>query len=135
MKLVIQNDATGCGFACVAMLAGTTYKNVRTIANQNRIFVNDQKLWSETKYIRKLLTHFGIKTSRSERPFQNWNQLPSCALLAIKWHQVQGVPFWHWAIFIRDKSESYILDPKSSLKKNKRTDFGRIKPKWYIEII
>ncbi len=135
MKLVLQKDVTGCGFACVAMLAGTTYKIVKNAANQKQISVEDPKLWSETKYIRTLLTHFGINISPSEKPFQNWNQLPNLALLAIKWHQKKGDTYWHWTIFVRKKTESYVLDPKSSLKKNKRTDFGRIKPKWYIEII
>jgi hypothetical protein len=27
-----------------------------------------------------------------------------------------------------------VLDPKKSLQTNRRTDFGRMKPKWYIPL-
>jgi len=53
-------------------------------------------------------------------------------LLSTKWHLEDGKPFWHWVVFVREKDRTYILDSKKALRHNKRTDFGRIKPKWYI---
>ena len=29
----------------------------------------------------------------------------------------------------------YVLDSKKTLRKNRRTDFGRMKPKWFIPVI
>ena len=61
---------------------------------------------------------------------------PLCnpALLAIKWREEQGKPFWHWVLFIRENGEAKVLDSKKALKSNVRRNFGRIKPKWYIEV-
>ena len=60
--------------------------------------------------------------------------MPDCALLAIKWHREKGKPFWHWVVFVRDGEDEYVLDSKKALKSNVRTDFGRMNPKWYIEV-
>jgi hypothetical protein len=60
--------------------------------------------------------------------------LPNQALLAIKWHVEKTGPAWHWVVFVREGPRAYVLDPKKALRANQRTDFGRMKPKWYIEI-
>lgn len=44
----------------------------------------------------------------------------------------RGKPYWHWVVFIREDCYAYVLDSKKGLKRNIRTDFGRMKPKWYI---
>ncbi|HEY7221913.1 MAG TPA: hypothetical protein VH985_26315 [Candidatus Binatia bacterium] len=56
------------------------------------------------------------------------------ALLAIKWHIEKKQPFWHWVVFVRDQDGVYVLDSKKALRRHKRTDFGRMKPNWYIEV-
>ncbi len=134
MKPVLQEETTGCGIASVATLAEVTYANVKKTANQMGIFSDDRTLWSDTEYVRKLSHRFGVQLGKGEKPFKGWDKLPDCALVAIKWHLENGKPFWHWTVFVREKEETYMLDPKKSLKNNKRTDFGRIKPKWYIEV-
>ncbi len=112
---------------------GISYKQAKKAANGQGIYANDPMLWSDTKHIRSLLHHFGIKTSQTETPFENWKSLPDHALLAIKWHLEKGQPFWHWVVFIREDRE-YVLDSKKALKNHVRTDFGRIKPKWFIKV-
>ena len=134
MKPVVQDDKTGCGIASVATIAGVSYARAKTEAARLGISAEDSKLWSDTKHVRTLLKKFGMSASSKERIFHSWEQLPNLALLAIKWHLEKGKPYWHWVVFVRGKDSSYVLDPKKSLKKNKRTDFGRMKPKWFIEI-
>ncbi|MBI3603393.1 MAG: hypothetical protein HY205_02970 [Nitrospirae bacterium] len=134
MKPVVQEEISGCGIASVAALAGVSYARVKAQANRLGIFAEDSKLWSETTYVRTLLSKFGIKVSRKEQPFASWKRLPNVALLANKWHLEKGKPFWHWVVFVREKDSSYVLDPKKALKVSKRTDFGRMKPKWFIEV-
>lgn len=134
MRPVLQEETTGCGIASVAALAQVTYAKVKKAANQMGIFSDDGALWSDTGYVRQLSRRFGVKLDPAEKPFQGWRKLPDCALLAIKWHLENGKPFWHWTVFVRESEESYVLDPKKSLKSNKRADFGRMKPKWYIEV-
>jgi len=45
MKPVVQEDKTGCGFAIVATLAGVSYQQVKTVADQFEINVQDPLLW------------------------------------------------------------------------------------------
>jgi hypothetical protein len=37
-------------------------------------------------------------------------------------------------VFCRDHNDAYVLDPKRSLKTNRRRDFGRMKSKWLIAV-
>lgn len=134
MKPVIQEEKTGCAIASSAAIAGVSYKEARKIAHSIGMYAEDSNLWSETNFIRKLTKKFGIKTGKQEIPFTGWESLPNCALLSIKWHIERGKPHWHWVVFVREGSNSYVLDSKKTLRTNIRTDFGRMKPKWYIEV-
>jgi hypothetical protein len=134
MKPVIQQDRTGCGIASVAALTNQTYAVVKKTAAGLGIAVNYSSLWSDTAHIRRLLAHFSISVGKREEDFVSWSALPDCALLAIKWHRDKTGPAWHWVVFVRDASGSYVLDPKKALRTHRRTDFGRIQPKWFIRI-
>ncbi|HEY9547839.1 MAG TPA: hypothetical protein VIR56_17645, partial [Solimonas sp.] len=84
--------------------------------------------------VRSLLAHFDLHAAPRETPFRSWNELPALALLATKWHLECDQAFWHWAVFVRGPDGPVVLDSKKALKRNVRTDFGRIKPKWFIEV-
>ncbi len=134
MKAIVQKETTGCAIASSAAIAGISYDEAKQIANGLGISAENSALWSETGYIRKLLSVLNIQVSDKEVPFTDWPSLPNCALLSVKWRLEDGKPYWHWVVFIREGTKSYVLDPKKSLKTNVRTDFWRIKPKWYIEV-
>jgi ABC-type bacteriocin/lantibiotic exporter with double-glycine peptidase domain len=134
MNPVIQQEKTGCAIASAASIAGISYKKAKQLANSLGINAEDSALWSSTQPVRAILRNLGIKTGASEVPFKNWQTLPDCALLAIKWHKEKGKAYWHWVVFIRDQDKKYVLDSKKSLTINVRTDFGRIKPKWFIKV-
>jgi len=93
MKPVVQNERTGCGIASVAALAGVSYAHAKAQAGRLGISAEDPKLWSDTKYVRTLLSKFGISSSGKEQKFHSWEKLPDRALLAIKWHLENGRPF------------------------------------------
>ncbi len=135
MKPVIQREQTGCAIASSAAIAGVSYTKAKQIANSLGITAEDSTLWSSTKPVRAILRKLGITTSSSETPFSNWESLPDCALLAIKWHKENGIAYWHWVVFVRENEREYVLDSKKALKSNIRTDFGRMKPKWFIKVI
>lgn len=135
MKPVIQRDPTGCGIASVAALAGVSYARAKSAARALGIDVGDPRLWSEKRHVRALLRRFGVRTAAGETPFRAWRALPDLALLAIKWHREKGKPCWHWVVFVREGERACVLDPKKSLRTNVRTDFGRIRPKWFIGIL
>src|SRR5690242_16891134 len=116
MQPVIQQQPTGCGLACVAMLAGVTYKHVQHEAKQFGISAEDERLWSDTAYVRTLLRHYGIRASDRAQPFPSWKTLPDLALLAIKWRLQRGRSFWHWVVFWRGPHGAVVLDPKQALR-------------------
>jgi hypothetical protein len=134
MKPVIQEEISGCGIAASATLAKVSYAEAKCVANGLGIYAEDKALWSDSDYVRRLLSALHLTTASSEAPFTTWETLPQKALLAIKWHLKNGKPFWHWVVFVRQGDEPFVLDSKKSLKNNVRRDFGRMKPKWYIEV-
>jgi ABC-type bacteriocin/lantibiotic exporter with double-glycine peptidase domain len=131
MNPVIQQEKTGCAIASAAAIAGVSYQQAKELANSLGIYAEDQSLWSSTRPIRSLLAALGYRLSQQKRDFINWQQLPECALLAIKWHLEDGQPFWHWVVYRRDVNKDYVLDSNTSLNNPVRTDFGRMKPKWF----
>jgi hypothetical protein len=134
MNAVVQEERTGCAIASVAALAGITYTDAKKAATTLGISASDPALWSGTGHVRTLLAHFHLRAGRREKTFTSWDRLPDRALLAIKWHRGKTGGAWHWVVFARDASQAYVLDPKRALRTNKRTDFGRMKPKWFMEI-
>jgi len=134
LKPVIQQEATGCGIASVANILGKSYSEMKSIANAMGIYADDKSLWSDTQYVRTLLSHAGVEVSADEVPFVSWDALPDLALLSIKHHQENGKNFWHWVVFKRVDGQSLVLDSASYLPTNVRTDFNQMHPKWFIEI-
>ncbi|MBI4003125.1 MAG: hypothetical protein HY348_15250 [Nitrospira defluvii] len=134
MKAVVQEERTGCGIAAVAAIAGVSYARAKAVAASLGISAQDRKLWSETKDVRRLLAELGFRAAGATRPFRSWSELPDCALLAIKWHVEEGRPFWHWVLFVRELDQQYVLDSKATLKTSVRTDFGRMKPAWFLSV-
>lgn len=134
MKPIVQLERTGCGIAAVATLAGASYRETRRLANRLGIFADDSRLWSETHHVRRLLKQYGIRPASTQVPFISWEALPDLALLAVKWHRKRGRSFWHWAVFWRGSDGPVVLDSKRELRNHIRTDFGRMKPKWFIPV-
>ncbi len=108
---------------------------MKSIANSLGIHAEDKALWSDAAHVRRLLRHCGFAAGPRELPFRSWNALPDLALLSIKWHLEHGRPFWHWVVFLRECGQAIVLDSKKSLRQNRRTDFGRMKPKWFIPVL
>jgi hypothetical protein len=134
LRPVIQEETTGCGIAAVANILGKTYSEMKAIANSMGIYAEDKSLWSDTQYVRKLLSNAGIETSANEIPFESWGSLPDLALLSIKLHQEDGKNFWHWVVFKRVSGQDVVLDSASYLPSNIRTDFNEMQPKWFIGV-
>lgn len=134
MKPVVQRERTGCGIASVATLAGVSYPQAKRAANRLGIVTEDPRLWSETQPVRDLLKHFRLRAANGETPFVSWAALPEVALLAVKWHREQGTAYWHWVVFWRSPGGPVVLDSKQALRCHTRTDFGRMKPKWWIAV-
>lgn len=134
LKPVVQEEITGCGIASVANILGKTYAEMKAVANAMGIHASDKSLWSDTQYVRCLLSDSGVETSKGEILFQSWEALPDLALLSIKHHQEEGKDFWHWVVFKRVDGQSFVLDSADYLPSNLRQDFAAMQPKWFIEV-
>jgi hypothetical protein len=131
---IIQEETTGCGIAAVANIVKLPYAIVKAKANSIGIEAEDESLYSDTKFVRRLLKEYAIKTSSNEVPFHSWESLPDMALLSIKYDEENGCAFWHWVVFIRDAGTPVVLDSAADLENNERTDFNNMAPKWFIEV-
>ncbi len=134
MKTVIQEEQTGCGIASVANIVQTSYAETKARANALGIYAEDTALYSDTQYVRTLLKHYGFQTSVNEIPFSEWATLPDIALLAIKHHEKDGTPFWHWVVYKNINDNPVVLDSAAYLDNNNRTDFDTMQPKWFITV-
>lgn len=65
---VIQEEVSGCGIASVASILGKSYGEMKAIANGMGIQAEDERLWSDTRYVRRMLGRFGVQTSEHEVP-------------------------------------------------------------------
>ena len=90
---IIQEEKTGCGIASVANILGKSYQEMRFIANARGIYADDRLLWSDTAYVKVLLINAGMTVSQVETPFESWDKLPDVALLAIKYHIIDGINY------------------------------------------
>lgn len=134
LKPVVQEEPSGCGIASVANILGKTYQEMKTRANAMGIFAEDKSLWSDTQYVRRMLSSARVETSPTEVAFESWSKLPDLALLSIKHHQEDGKNFWHWVLFKRVNGQPFVLDSASYLPSNIRTDFDEMQPEWFIEV-
>lgn len=134
LEPVVQEETTGCGIAAVANILGKTYAEMKAVANAMGIHAADKSLWSDTQYVRRMLSSASVQTSADELPFASWDALPDLALLSIKHHQEEGRSFWHWVVFKRIDGRPLVLDSASYLPSNIREDFHAMQPKWFIEI-
>lgn len=134
LEPVVQEETTGCGIAAVANILGKTYAEMKAVANAMGIHAADKSLWSDTQYVRRMLSSAGVQTSADELPFESWDALPDLALLSIKHHQEEGRNFWHWVVFKRIDGRPLVLDSASYLPSNIREDFHAMQPKWFIEV-
>ena len=107
---------------------------MKAIANARGIYADDRLLWSDTAYVKVLLINAGMTVSQVETPFESWDKLPDVALLAIKYHIIDGINYWHWVVFKRINGQSVVLDSASYLPSNRRIDFEAMQPKWFIEV-
>lgn len=134
MTCVVQEKISGYGIAASANMLGKTYAEMKAIANAMGIHAEDESLWSDTQYVRRLLATGGATAAVGQTPFESWESLPDLALLAIKHHQENGRDFWHWVVFERLAGQFRVLDSASYLPSNIRTDFAAMQPKWFIEV-
>jgi hypothetical protein len=106
MKRIFQIDEDGCGVACVAMLAGVSYKMALT-----KMFGDRHVTPTTTKQIRKELRKFGLFSARKlvrSIKWRHYTELRQDAILKVKIPKRSGAG-WHWIVW--DAKRGKFLDP------------------------
>lgn len=129
MRRIKQLDSTGCGIACVAMIAGRTYSQVRKIAVEMGYQRSDLTLYTHAKQLRALLDHFGVRTERA-RMARHWESLSATGIAAVNRRESDGR--WHWVVYQHGR-RPYAIDPRKSAPP-RRTDFGRLRLHSFVPI-
>ena len=132
MRRVLQQDPSGCGLACVSMLRNVSYSKVKKVALTLPNFDASSTFYTEAKDLRVLLRHLGVSCAKRLVSFSSWERLPECCILAVSFREADWT--WHWVVFRRNGADAYVLDPRPSVKANRRRDFGRLRPRWYLKV-
>lgn len=126
MKRVQQRsiEHADCGVACVAMLAGSTYKK----AFEAFGFVDDQhEFYTRHHHLNSALEALGCKVK--SKLFRSWHEIGGPAIVAV--NHTQDGRYWHWVAFDGEA----ILDPKPNRPGRKR-DFRGIRGSgFYIAVL
>lgn len=129
--LVPQDDETGCGVACIAMLVGEeNYEKVKA-----KLFGSKRKRVFYTGYkdLRRGLEHYGLSfESQRARRFTTFAHIDGTAIVAVE----QVPPHkskWHWVVFVHDGRRRYVLDP--SWDGIVRTDLRRLKGRTFLTVV
>lgn len=131
IKRIIQDDATGCGLACVAMIVDETYAEVKKVALDNGFFENKRTFYTISSDLITLLDYFRVK-AKKERKGSHWLSVQSVSIVAINFRKNSNS--WHWVVYVPDENQGYVLDPHKKIKNDKRVDFSRMRLRSYIPI-
>lgn len=132
IKRVIQEDSTGCGIACIAMVAGISYAEAKQITLNNEILKKSVKnFYTTTKDLVNILNSIGIESSKG-RKVRYWSSINTISIVGINF--LETTDTWHWVLFIPNEDTGYVLDPSKRVKTEKRTDFSRMRLRSYIPI-
>lgn len=119
IERVFQVDHTGCGLACVAMIAGVSYRDVRRSAIDLGIVSNGNNFGTSSEDVKKLLKRFDVNVS-IRSGISDWTRVPQLSVLGIN----DSRP--HWVVAVRTREDCFLIDPSSHVSRERRRDFGRI---------
>lgn len=143
IRRALQHDRSGCGLACVAMLAGIGYAQARTLARALHIGPRPYRYragagvrtaragWlTDARQLRRMLAVLRIAT-RAEREVDDWSQCDGDGLVAIN-PRDDGT--WHWVVYLHGEGSPHVLDPNPRVRRERRRDFGRMRPARFVPL-
>jgi hypothetical protein len=107
---VRQVNETSCGVGVAAMFARQTHKTVKAF-----MFPMPKRSYgTHYKDVWNALSHFGVEHQKKIRKFKTWNDIPSHALVTIKWLGAAEQNAYHWVIFQRLAGDKFrVIDTGS----------------------
>lgn len=117
VRRVVQKDRDGCGVACVAMLAGVTYRQAKDVmfGDDSVSLTSTADLYNALKVLRKRPSGKRLVPLRT----QSYRDLDTNALLKVG---RPGKSWWHWIVW--DAKRKKFLDPNTpSIRRPRVTSF------------
>ena len=108
MRRVAQLDENGCGMACVAMLAGVSYRAACAIMSPRK-----RGTYTSHAQLRRALKHYGIRLGeRVSLSGKQFNELEVDGILSARifW---KGDDWSHWIVW--EAKRQALLDPYDGL--------------------
>ena len=129
--LVVQDDDTGCGIACVAMIAGVSYEDAKAAVFSKSF--RKKVFYTSGPDLRRGLERFGLtlRPAARARRFESWRRLESTSIVAVE-QTPRNKAHWHWVVFVNDGTRRYVLDP--SWPEIVRTDFRKMEGRSYLRV-
>jgi ABC-type bacteriocin/lantibiotic exporter with double-glycine peptidase domain len=132
----LQGDETGCGIACVAMITGATYHEVRQKMIEKKIIKdNSTNRRTRAKALINILGEYSEEFTAQairKKKIKTWATIPSDLAIAST-NQNSKNKYYHWVVFGRDEVGTYFLGPEKSNKKRIRKFIGK-KAGWFIDV-
>lgn len=132
VKRVVQEDPTGCGLACVAMVAGETYTEIRRLAIEYLGVDPVGPFYTDLDDLRYMLNWYGYGVLRSTS-FKSYTPISPISIMGIE-RNGSGVED-HWVVHVKCGLDRYVLDPAPGVKSEQRRDWWRLHPVSYANII
>lgn len=106
---VRQVHMSSCGIAVAAMFARQRHHVVK------RFMFPQPKRDYGTYYkdVWRALTHFGVEHTERKRKFVSWQDIPSTALVRIRWKDMPAARANHWVVYQKLPKGFRVIDPGS----------------------
>lgn len=93
IRWVKQKTLTDCGVACVAMVTGQQYYDIKQLATDLKIFKRKYFYFTKGEHLIELVSHHSIKVG-SEVECLDWKDVPEFCIAAINKKRKN----WHWVV-------------------------------------
>jgi hypothetical protein len=99
-----ENRSSGCGPACVAMIAGTTYERALAV-----MFLDGRKTKPRSRYadLKHALAALNASTDPRAVRCASFGSADALSIFACKWED--GTGNWHWVVY--DPTSRCLYDP------------------------
>lgn len=114
VKKIMQRDRFGCGVACAAMVAGTSYDSARRIFSESGLAAKNRPFATNFSELRHCLKLLGIDSTL--RRWSSWDDLDDLGIVAVSSSQNSSTRNWHWVVCERHEHFGVVLhDPDFDL--------------------
>jgi ABC-type bacteriocin/lantibiotic exporter with double-glycine peptidase domain len=129
IRLVKQRRTVDCGVACVAMVSGYSYATAKAAIAEDD---DSRSLRTDNANLRGALARLGVKVGSRAIPRSTFAGLNRRSIVAINYDRKRNT--WHWVVFEPDPKGGFVLDPRPTVKRNKRRDLHNLKIEWYLPL-